>query len=487
MANASPNGGDAQYDEKLKLRKFIENSVVELITMDGGVNNLCVLRATLEEGKSSDYDYFDFCTMSRQLLKTIVIKLILTRNGSKAPIKPPSKPSVTVISLDTVQTECTTQNTVYEKSIEKYGRPICPPILSVEINLSRERELLTLLLSKIPPLKKIGRTWQRENNNNTRLSKLLIELIQTKASYPIAFIIMGYINTNFRTVQQYTEKLGDDFAYLTNSNHIYAELYKLHNLGFAHCDFNTGNIMILNPYVNDSGRQKLLSEAVTTNATFDERLKLDRSCRFDTELPIVLLIDYGVAQKQRFNHAQTIDAILRCGRENERMLVDDVIDEEAIKAILREQYVNPSGAADEALVEMADRTVVTIEDKVDTSDLEECRKIVDKENSIQATLDELASAEEMAGANGNTADAQARKTIMLSDRLRAMTETPPEMPPEMTVLGRAMSAFGGGGRKLPKKFVKNIYRKFLFVTNKKKLTRKKRSKNRPTRNTRTKK
>jgi hypothetical protein len=318
--NAPPAGFDLA-----QLRFFFENSTVELLTADAGVNNICIITVKLKDGIASPFVFYDFCNKRVKDLRILIIKMTLVGEGvGMFPIEYVSPPEQVLNgpsglikatnrqTFSSIQKEATAQNTIYYKSMLAFGKPLCPPIVAVVITEGREDlDLFALLLAAI----------DLENEKSKRLAKIIAGIIRNRNTAGIAFIVMGHINSNYKPISEWNISLQmpPDLEKIPENRYdAYAEFYKLSLIGYSQIDVNTGNIMISNPYIISNGEKLLFMDYYARNleilngdaaglAAFKEKFKLYPECNNEHS---VILIDFGVANERSFSKEMPVNSQL---------------------------------------------------------------------------------------------------------------------------------------------------------------------------------
>jgi len=305
-----------------KLIEFIQNSSVSRLT-SGGVNNICIL---LVENNVrtyvSKYEGYDFDTNTIIPLTKLCIKLVFISGGRKIEYE-----GKTSISEPLIRQEAKNQNIVFKKSIEHYGRPLCPPVLSINISKGMRIDILSAILSRM----------KRDTYENRKIYKDIATFIKNKKEYPIGFISMGYIPPSYKTVNNWIKYLQPLSLTLSKETFyiIFKELFKFHYLDFQHCDFNPDNIMICNPIVSDLTlkgqgkytdyeeklfRDKIKDLKAAYLQTFSTHIEassiLDRMCP-NTQC---IIIDFGTLRSSVYNPDISIYDNLKCQDEDELLL-----------------------------------------------------------------------------------------------------------------------------------------------------------------------
>jgi len=317
----------ARFDQD-QLHFFIENGIVELLTADAGGNNVCLITVKLKDGVPSPFSFFDFCTKRMNELRIIIIKVVLAGeafggfnirynplpeiaplhqaapilNGDGGLIKHTNRQSFT-----SLQEEATKQNNIYYKSAIAFGAPICPPVLAVVITEGREDlDLFALLLGGIQDI---------ANESSKRLALIIAGIIRNRNSAGAAFIVMGHINSNYKSVNEWNRLLEpNEVEYIPeNMYDLYAEFYKLGLIGYRHGDINTGNMMLCNPYIVSGGATVKFSEYYANTlaglngmekVAFINKFKLSAECSNEYS---VILIDFGQSSEFSFSKAMSVD------------------------------------------------------------------------------------------------------------------------------------------------------------------------------------
>lgn len=418
----------------IKLIEFIENSSVSLLTL-AGVNNAFILLVEINNPEyTSKYISYNFHTQKSEPLTKLCIKVIYVSGAAK--IVYGDKQS---ISIDLVKRESSNQNKLYKKSIKEYGSPICPPILSLNMSSGLRIDILSALLSRF-----------KRDRINKPIAARISEFIKDKSKYPIGFVVMGYIPPHYKPLREWDTILANIGLAVAKQTYyfIFKQLFKLHYLGYQHCDLNPDNIMICNPYVIES-----TTKANSRYTSYGEvelfsmkTSKLKRAVKFDNPMfrnnPCIhidaVLIDFGAMTTRAYDNKISIIENLKCEGEYELLLrlymiyhddtleninikIGELLDKDSIKI---ENHKN--------------RPVDTIHtnddpDKFDKIDIRLCKEYISRQNKIHSIVTEIGNKDEL--------------NEKVLQQLKALsTRTPLHMNVDSGGLFGNNNDFGGGSR-----------------------------------------
>lgn len=430
------------------LIEFIQNSEVSHLT-SGGVNNICILLVENNiPAYHSKYIDYDFDTHTIIPLTKICIKLVFLSGGKKK-IEFGDKQS---ISEELIRKEATNQNIIYKKSIKQFEKPICPPILSVNISKGLRIDILSAILSRM----------KRDTKSNRKIYKDLSRFLEDKKNYPIGFITMGYIPKWYKTLRDWIRYLPGLSLNLSKKTYytVFKELFKLHYLGFQHCDFNPDNILICNPFVissttTDQSRYNTEGEALLR--TKIQQLKGPLQIEFlkDKEQTNILdvkcntinciIIDFGTLYNKQYDSSLPIYNNLRCDTANDDELLlklyikntgdsPELITSE-INKLLEEEGIDLHHVNNNAVENLK---VNTIKDKLNDLDTAVCEEYIKRQDKLHDIVSSIRM---------NNNSPISKKIIGQLEKLsQPVIKTPvAQKTPPLSLFGN--NEFSGGGEK----------------------------------------
>lgn len=382
-----------QQPSNVKLIEFIKNSEVSVLT-SGGVNNICILLVKNNiEGYISKYIDYDFSSNTIIPLTRLCIKLVFL-SGGRVKIQYGDKKS---ISEPLIRQEATNQNIVFKKSIAQYGKPLCPPVLSINISKGIRIDILSAILSRM----------KRDTHLNRKMYKDIAHFLENKKNFPIGFITMGYIPPTYKTENSWKTYLSKVSLTLAKETYyiIFKELFKLHYLGFQHCDFNPDNIMICNPIVADSTAQglytnrdeKLFSVKIKeakpgVEGVFPKYIQNSQGLDGVCDTTKCIIIDFGTLRPKPFNPELKPYDILKCQGEDELLLklfiqkfgeTPDHINSSIMQQLEKDNF-NPVGNN-----EVKDITVNNSKDKLDNLNISVCDEYIARQKALHKLVSKI--------------------------------------------------------------------------------------------------
>jgi hypothetical protein len=460
--------------EREKLEDFILNGYVDFLT-DAGVNNILLLTVTLKDDVPDIYEG----------IRKICIKLIFVNTLSrKEYVKHPSQP----LAIETIKHECEMQNKIYIKSMMAYKKPICPKILSLEFALGNDRRLLFILLSRINFKRGIGPV---KRTKNKLLQEYLEDFIKSKSIYPLAFVVMEYIDSNFKTCNTWTStdmtaefnSLNIKFDMEKTKYYLYNIIYKLHKLGYHHCDLHDSNLLLANPIIINKESNESLSlchyyesSSPLLRDRIRRNLNVDEHITFFEKNPYPLIIDFGrTLPGKPYDNEKSILDNLKCGNEFETIItlnhdtenseinrkVQELYDEEEIDDTNLPSVIAYDIPHNELIVQIDDI------DSYDNVDMQLCKQVDKREKDLLKLLEDINEEIDQAGSSIVESDTTEGENLtqQLSQRLKNMISTKKDHKasvdesPFDEVSSRGLfgstADYGGGNHNF-----KNIYTKF---------------------------
>jgi hypothetical protein len=316
---------------------------------------------------------------------------------------------------------------------------------------------------------------------------------------------MEYLNKNYKSILQWEtlqpefERFNIELDMERTKYNVYSEVYKLHKLGYQHCDLHTSNILVSNPYIKVAGEVKSLYEFylsfdpsvsednvrtqrnIITNFNLDDNLISGQG-----EIPRIIIIDFGGTQPRNYETSLSIYKNLKCNNDFESIIS---LMGDADKTQQEDDAISSGIAAiqhiDEAKVAEAIRSDIPEHEKiVNVTDIDEydevdskiCSALQKKKNDIGELVDEISrKIENSASAPDLTSQSVEPNNLpkYILDKIDRLTkrkeeaEEAEEVNDEPNTLFNNGADYGGGGvikNKYRNNF-KHIYTRFIVKKN----------------------